>query len=381
MKSKEKSILCVANWDSNVGYAWWLMESFWLAIGREFGDKYTVIVTYPSITIIPDKIKNSSIVVNELDFNRVGLMGLVENLLYISKSKVRYIYFTDKVFFHWKYALYKLFGVKKIIVHDHTPGVRTIPAGVKRKAKCVLSRLPWISADLLIGATNYIKERDRAVICIPENKCVSAPNGIPVELGVTLKKVDINKEFAIPEDRFIIASVGRANFYKGIDFSLEVIRYIVHEKKYENITYLHFGDGPDLVSFQRIAEEKRIKEYVVFAGRRDDLVDYLPYCDVGLHASRGEVGYSLSILEIMRASLPVVVPDNPSVCEATVHGETGLIYKDHDVSSAAQCLITLLCNKGLRLKMKKASFSRVREKYSLDMCHHQFINHMNKIVD
>lgn len=375
-----KSILCVANWDSNVGYAWWLMESFWLVIDHKYGDEYKVVLAYPSISLLPDQINDSRIIVEEFDFNDKGLIQTFANIWYLLKNNVRYIYFTDRRFISLRYFIYRLVGVKGIIVHDHTPGLRTPPGRLKKLFKCMLARLPWVSADLVIGATEFVKNRNIEIACLPKDKCVSAPNGVPVLEKSKEFYVDLHNEFEIPEKNLIIVSVGRVSLYKGIDFSLEVIRYLVYEKKVKNLRYIYFGDGPDLEICKDISVEKKIEEYVIFAGRKDNLANYLPSCDIGFHASRGEVGYSLSILEFMRASLPVVVPDNPSVCEATTHGETGLIYKDLDVLSAANALECLIENEEIRMAMKTSSLERVNKMYSLDECHKVFVRHMDGVL-
>ena len=39
-----KNILLVGNWSSDTGYAWWLMETFWVAIARKFRGRCRVIV-------------------------------------------------------------------------------------------------------------------------------------------------------------------------------------------------------------------------------------------------------------------------------------------------------------------------------------------------
>lgn len=378
-KKANKSILCVANWDSNVGYAWWLMESFWVVIDRQYGHEFEVVLAYPSISVIPKSITDSGIKVEEYDFKERGILQVLSNVRFLLKNNIKYIYFSDRNFFRWEYLIYRLAGIKRIIIHDHTPGMRTPPRGFKKFLKCIVARLPLVSADLIIGATEFVRNRNMEIACLPKRKCVSAPNGVP-ELGNRSNSVDIREEYSIPKESIIIVSVGRVDLYKGIDFSLDVVRYLVYKMKVVNLMYIYFGDGPDQSECEKIVKEKKIEKHVIFAGRKDNVIDYLPGCDIGLHTSRGEVGYSLSILEFMRASLPVVVPDNPSVCEATSHGETGLVYKDLDVASAAKALSDLIGNKEMRLGMKTASLKKINSKYSLEKCHKLLLTHLSKII-
>lgn len=48
------AILLVANFSSDVGYAWWLMENFWVTIARHYhGHGKRSILIYPRISAVP----------------------------------------------------------------------------------------------------------------------------------------------------------------------------------------------------------------------------------------------------------------------------------------------------------------------------------------
>lgn len=64
-----RNLLLVANYESDVGYAWWLMETFWVwlaDIAARQGQKTFLI--YPKVTTVPASIASSSIGVSELIF-------------------------------------------------------------------------------------------------------------------------------------------------------------------------------------------------------------------------------------------------------------------------------------------------------------------------
>lgn len=369
---KVKSFLCVANWDSNVGYAWWLMESFWVEIAKNNSNKFNVILAYPSITKIPEAIKAQDFMIRLFDFNRKGLQGLWDRLRFISDYNIGVIYFTDKPVFSLYYFLYRLVGVKKIIIHDHSPGLRDSPQGVKRIVKCIRARLPWFNADVVIGATDFVMTRNINVGCVPRRKCYSAPNGIPDKRKPTEFGSNAIKRFNIDPRKKIVVTVARANFYKGGDFALHVIRELIYNKSLKDVHYLYVGDGPDLDDLIEMSLRLGLNDYTTFAGRQNDITDILSQCYIAMHPSKGEVGYSLSIVEYMQAGLPVVVPNNPSVCGATIDNVTGLIYKEGDVSDACNKIFMLLNNKGKRERMSHQAIKIAKEKYSIEECHNKF---------
>lgn len=334
-----------AKWDSNVGYAWWLMESYWIKLAEHYQDVLTPIVVYPSISTIPSEIEASPIHVHKEDFSKFCFKNLLNQLKFIKKHRVKYLYLTDSPIRHWVYISYRLMGIKKILVHDHTPGLRTRPTGLKLIVKKFLTRIPGYNADLMIGATDFVTKRFIDVACAPPEKCVTVPNGI--RLGTTDTPKDIKEHFGIPFDRRVIVTIARANRYKGGFFALDVLKQLKQTYKLSNWHYIYLGDGPDREAFANRARELRIENQCSFPGKVDQASLYLPSCFVMFHPSQGEVGYSLSILEAMHAGIPVLVPDNPSVCGATTHGVNGYRYKENDTADAAR-LIAIALNYPLK---------------------------------
>jgi glycosyltransferase involved in cell wall biosynthesis len=370
-------ILCVANWDSDVGYAWWLMESFWVKIAEHFGEKHKVFLAYPSISRIPGPIEESTLEIVKKDFANRRLSLLLGQLLFIWKNRIRYIYFSDKPVFSFSYGLYRMAGVKKIIVHDHTPGMRTVPQGLKKLMKRVKSRIPFFNCDAVVGATDFVRERCINVTCFPKEKCFSAPNGIPIEVEAC-GNIDLRKEFGIPKGRVIVVTTGRVSLYKGIEFAINVVHSLI--ARGVDLHYIYFGDGPDLQYCLDLVKDKGIEGNVTFAGKVSCIHDYIADCDIAFHPSQGEVGYSLSILEYMRAELPVLVPDNQSVCGAVVDGKTGSIYREGDVVSATEFLGDLVMDEKKRERMGKMSYVLLKRKYSLVECHRGLLVILDRLI-
>ena len=349
MSERGPQILLVANWDSGVGYAWWLMESYWCTIATRFSGEYGILLAYPSVSTLPESLANAPVRVIAQEVEARSTSGLMQTIRLIRKERIRVIYFSDRPTWHWSYSLYRLAGVRTIIVHDHTPGVRARPAGWKAGIKALVHRIRWLGADAAIGATEYVRDRLIHVNCVPPERCFSVPNGLPSNLPAP-RAADLHSLFAIPADRVILIMSGRANRYKGIDFILQCMANLKHDGK-ATLHFVFIGDGPDLSAFKEQARALKVQDYCTFAGRRDDVPALLEGADIAMHPSQGEVGYSLSILEYMRAGLPVVVPDNPSVCAATEHGVTGLIYREMRIPDATAALTRLIDDKCLRRRL------------------------------
>lgn len=366
-----KSLLLVANYDSGTGYAWWLMESFWARLAEHYHGQCRVILAYPSISFLPKAISSAPIEAVQQDFNGTGIFQVLAQCRFLCSNNVIAIYLSDKPTWHWRYVLYRLYGVRVIIIHDHTPGARSPAKGLTKLLKKAIHRLSWLAVDGAIGATEYVRQRLITVNCLPMDRCFAAPNGLPSR-PVGLKKIDLHTLFCIPEHRKILIMTGRAAHYKGVDFVLKALAHL----KAAGESAFHFvfvGDGPQLQMFKDNARNLDLEEHVAFVGKRNDIPALLLGADIAVHPSQGEVGYSLSILEYMRAGLPVVVPDNPSVCGATEHEVTGLVYLEGDYLEAMRSIQRLLDDSDLSKRMGSQAIVAVR-KYTLQSTHDALLN-------
>lgn len=366
----------VANYDSRVGYAWWLMESFWVKLAEHYSTCKRVILAYPTISQLPSAVAAAPLEAVEHDFSGTNPGQVFKQCRFLIKHNIRVIYFSDRPTWHWRYIFYRLSGVRMIVVHDHTPGERTPARRLKGVLKRLIHRLPWLSADGAIGATDFVRKRLIEVNGMHPDKCFAAPNGLP-DTGSSPEAVDLHTVFRIPENRKIIIMAARANRYKGVDFALQCLARL-REMNREDFHFLFIGDGPDLEYFKKNAEEYAVKNYCTFAGKRDDVSALLSGADLAFHPSRGEVGYSLSILEYMRAGLPVVVPDNPSVCGATIHGRNGMIYPREGVQTACEMLDQILQDDALRSVMGELACADAEE-YKLEVTYNGLLRAFEQI--
>lgn len=103
---------------------------------------------------------------------------------------------------------------------------------------------------------------------------------------------------------------------------LQIVRELLDAGKNIKVTFV--GDGPDFNKATRVADELRLGESVVFLGARTDVAELLPKFDVFLLLSNWE-GFPISIIEAMRAGLPVIASDVGGVKEAVQNGVNGYL--------------------------------------------------------
>ena len=125
------------------------------------------------------------------------------------------------------------------------------------------------------------------------------------------------------------------------------------------------GDGPDLEACRALAAELGIADRVNFAGQRLDVPERLAKADIFVLASKWE-GFPRSILEAMRAGLPVAASDVGGCGESVVEGETGYLVPREDVEALRRRLGELMASPELRRRMGDAGRKRFEEYFTFD---------------
>jgi glycosyltransferase involved in cell wall biosynthesis len=110
------------------------------------------------------------------------------------------------------------------------------------------------------------------------------------------------------------------------------------------------GDGPSLGAVRAYVETLNISKQVIFSGACNDVSERLRKSDVFCLISNWE-GLPLTILEAMRAGLPVIASGVGGVSEAVINGETGYVVPKRDVVTLSEAINDLLLSKKNRLSL------------------------------
>lgn len=134
----------------------------------------------------------------------------------------------------------------------------------------------------------------------------------------------------------------------------------------DNSWELWFVGGGELEEKAK-AESTRLGlgDRVRFLGARRDVAELLARCHVFVLASNWE-GLPLTVLEAMRAGLPVVASAVGGVGEAVIDGVTGFLVPRGDAGLLRGRLKVLLENPELRARMGAAGYERFRKNFMVD---------------
>jgi asparagine synthase (glutamine-hydrolysing) len=165
-------------------------------------------------------------------------------------------------------------------------------------------------------------------------------------------------------------AVGRMVGKKAPTLLLESFRRALAEDDRLRLTMV--GDGPLLVSAQYYVHSQGLQRSVTLAGAKQALqipamldgADLFLQHSVVDPVSGDSEGLPVSIIEAMAHGLPVVSTRHAGIPEAVVHGETGLLVEEGDLSAMAEAILRLAHDAALRDKMGLAAHERARAHFT-----------------
>lgn len=124
------------------------------------------------------------------------------------------------------------------------------------------------------------------------------------------------------------------------------------------------GDGPERSNLDKLVDELGIGHAVTFHGYREDVARLLEQADMFLLSSTYE-GISISILEAMRAGLPVIASNVGGIPETIEHGVSGWLFEAANPQAMASAMEKLARDAELRGDMGRAARQRLLDSFSM----------------
>ncbi|MGE5482428.1 MAG: glycosyltransferase family 4 protein [Bacteroidota bacterium] len=220
--------------------------------------------------------------------------------------------------------------------------------GVPLGRKCIAVASELVASRLcqrIITVSDYDLNLARRY-GVPADKLIRIHNGIPDDASraapgqAGLVRVIMVARFAPPKRQVDLV---RAALDLAGDFRLDFV-----------------GDGPSLSQSLEALKGEALKDKAVFWGARSDVPALLARSHIFVLLSDWE-GLPISIIEAMRAGLPVVASDVGGVKELVSHGTTGFLIPRGDVAGLREKLQLLIEDSRLRVKLGAAG----RERYTV----------------
>ncbi len=262
---------------------------------------------------------------------------------------------------------FKLFKGVRVIFDHHDINLEMYEAKYGRRdifyyGLSFVERLTFATADVVISTNeSYL------------SVALTRGGKSPEDVFVVRSGPDLSRFQPVPPNpvyrrgrKYLVGYVGVMGEPEGIDYLLQSVRYIVYEKKRQDIQFMLIGSGPMFEKLQALSEELEVKEFVEFTGRIPDneLLARLSSCDVCANPDKkmpyNDRSTMNKIMEYMAMGKPIVQFD---LLEGRRSAEGASVYaKGNDVVDFAENILELLEDTERRQKMGELGRKRMEEK-------------------
>ena len=246
----------------------------------------------------------------------------------------------------------------RIVFTEHGRLSDAGPSPKRRLANSVLGRVP----DAVFAVSREL--RDHLVgEGFPSRTAGVIYNGIePGPVATPGTRANVRARLGVPSKTVVVGTVARLDPVKNLQTLIAAVAALNQEQRPTALVIV--GDGPERPALERAAAESGIGRQSHFLGQRDDARDWLAGCDVYANSSISE-GVSLTILEAMAASLPVVataVGGTPEVVDDTC----ARLVPSRNAEALASAIRALGDDSLLRMLMGAAGRRRVEDLFTIE---------------
>lgn len=191
-------------------------------------------------------------------------------------------------------------------------------------------------------------------------------NGVDLELlSRPYHRAALRAQWGVPAEAPLLVTVGRLAPEKGHRDLLQALRLLVGKPEWQELQLLMVGAGVLQGQLRAEAEQLGLAGRVIFAGFQRDVAPFLQAADIFVLPSLRE-GLSLSALEAMALTKPVVACRVGGTPEVVEEGKTGLLISPASPTELADALDRLLRDPELAVQMGEAGAQRVRKSFDLE---------------
>jgi len=173
----------------------------------------------------------------------------------------------------------------------------------------------------------------------------------------------LRRRFSLPEERFLVGTVGRMVPIKDHPTLLRAIGMLLNRGIDAHALFV--GSGPEFQHNQQLVEAtSELRARVTFIGDSDEVPDLLNTLDAFALPSISE-GMSNALLEAMAVGLPVIATRVGGNTEVIKEGRCGWLFEPGDAETLASCLALLASREELRRRYGSAAREQIVEHFSL----------------
>jgi glycosyltransferase involved in cell wall biosynthesis len=195
----------------------------------------------------------------------------------------------------------------------------------------------------ILTSGNIISDIVKQVRCVDSNKVISISAGVDLtKFNSKISGEKIRDELKVEVDEFLVGKIGVIRGWKGHNYFLEAIPFILHE--IPKARFVIVGDGPGFKEIKNKVRMAGLEDKVLLLGHREDIPQIIAALDVQVLASFEGEGTPQVIPQAFAMKTPIVATSIASIPELLGNGERGLLIEPKNPLSLAQGVLKLIRN-------------------------------------
>ncbi len=188
-------------------------------------------------------------------------------------------------------------------------------------------------------------------------------SGVPPLPDASGSRDGLRESLAIPTDAIVVGTVGELTAHKGHVHLVAALALL--RTRQQPVHLVIVGDGKGAAILEEEARSGGVFDRLHLVGFQHDVAGWLAAFDVFAMPSVEE-GLGTSVLDAMRASLPVVASAVGGIPEAILDGECGILVAPGEPSLLAEAIDRLIDDPESARRLAEAAHQRVEEHFSAE---------------
>jgi phosphatidylinositol alpha-1,6-mannosyltransferase len=206
------------------------------------------------------------------------------------------------------------------------------------------------------------------------------------EYNLEASKQDLRKKYNIPNDAFVLISVGRHNKRKNFSLVIKALKKIKKINSKIDFRYILVGYGRETENLKNLTKKLKLENQIYFTGpvNNDIRNSYYKLSDIFVMPSitrKNTIeGFGIVYIEANYFRLPVIGSESGGIREAIIDGKTGFLIKPNNLDQLVEDILLLYEDKALRDKMGEYGYKRVKQEFNWKKIIYDYIRVFNKTL-
>jgi glycosyltransferase involved in cell wall biosynthesis len=214
----------------------------------------------------------------------------------------------------------------------------------------IVEKISYSVAQRIITPSIELKNYISLKYHIKKKKIIFLENGVNTEFFNKKNKMEVREKLRLNQNTFYLGYSGGLQKWQGVDYIIKALPFVL--EKIPNCKLLIIGDGPEREQLEKLSEQLKLKEKILFRGYtpHKEIPLYINSFDISIcyltKLNEGSYGTPFKVYEYLSCGSPTIISDIKGI--SILFKPSVIIAKPENSTDLAEKIIKLLKNQELR---------------------------------